>query len=373
MTCSVNFFLRSDGYFTYRAVLTCGKTLFGTSRSYRGDNNLGVTESCNVICIICIATVTGVGCITLIGTGRIGLLSVVAVTLSGNNGLSYESYVTNGAVLTLGKTCFGTSGSNCLVGNFCVTGSGNNGLSYESLIANGAVRSLGKTCLGTSRSNCLIGNCGVTRSGNCERVAEELRIANLTVIYIIVRTFVLTIGSGVVLLDPRAECVTLSVDHYSLTAELVATNGTVYYVILRSLVYTIGINEVLYDSVAMGVTLSADHYGLAAELFVTNGTVNYVVVRAVVFTIGISEVFYNDCAFGVTKSVLFYIIFSIIALCTVLILVPADLGAGGILGKSGFHSVSCVSSVAYPLEATRTDVRGVTACSTGIICYDRLE
>ena len=187
--------------------------------------------------------------------------------------------------------------------NIVVTGSGNNGLSYESLIANGAVRSLGKTCLGTSRSNCLIGNYGVTLSGNCERFAEELRIANLTVIYIIVRTFVLTIGSGVVLLDRRAECVTLSVDHYSLTA----------------------------------------------DLFVTNGTVNYVVVRAVIFTIGISEVFYNDCAFGMTKSVLFYIIFSIIALCTVLMLVPADLGAGGILGKSGFHSVSCGSSVAYPL------------------------
>ena len=148
------------------------------------------------------------------------------MTLRGNSILSYESLAANGAVLTSGKTCLGTSGSNCLVDNLGVTLSGNSGLSYESLIANRAVRAFGKTGFGTSGSNCLIGNYGVT----------------------------------------------LSVDHYGLTAELFVTNGTVYYVILRSLVYAIGINEVFYNDCAFGVTLSCNGL-LSYESYAANGAV----------------------------------------------------------------------------------------------------
>ena len=52
------------------------------------------------------------------GSGDCGEL---AMTESLNDGLRYKNFITNGTMLTCGKTCFCTGGSDSVVGNFSMT------------------------------------------------------------------------------------------------------------------------------------------------------------------------------------------------------------------------------------------------------------
>ena len=94
---------------------------------------------------------------------------------------------------------------------------------------------------------------------------------------------------------------TVSGKHGSLAAELVATNGTVNYVVVRAFVITVGSHVVFFNYVALCMTLSGNGYGLAADFVATNGTINYAIIRSGVVTIGRLVVFHNGAALGVTE------------------------------------------------------------------------
>ena len=99
----------------------------GTGGSLSCVINIVVTGSGDLVIGGVIALITGLVCVPAYsGTGRsLSCVINIVVTGSGNSGLSYESLGANRAVRALGKTCLGTSGSNCLIGNYCVTLSGN--------------------------------------------------------------------------------------------------------------------------------------------------------------------------------------------------------------------------------------------------------
>jgi hypothetical protein len=128
-----------------RAMLTFGKTALGTGRRDSLVNNLGVTlgVDCglvndNLATLLALLTLgkTGLGTCGSATKNRLGcsmialriadiatyvttivVLVVIAVSKSRYYALLYKNLVTNRAMLTLGKTCFCTAGSNCLVNN----------------------------------------------------------------------------------------------------------------------------------------------------------------------------------------------------------------------------------------------------------------
>ena len=77
---SVNNLLCYKHFFTDGAVLAFSKSCFGTVRRYCLIYNLGVSESVGVVTHVAIATMTGIGSISALGTGRLGNLFCVAVT-----------------------------------------------------------------------------------------------------------------------------------------------------------------------------------------------------------------------------------------------------------------------------------------------------
>ena len=83
-----------------------------------------------------------------------------------NGFLFYDNFLTNGAVLTFGKTGFFALGSNGGVNNLGVTGCSNGFLLYNNFLTNGAVLTFGKTGCFTLRSNGGVNNLGVTGCSN---------------------------------------------------------------------------------------------------------------------------------------------------------------------------------------------------------------
>ena len=203
VTESVNNFLCNENVATNGAVFTFGKTGFGAGRFNCCINNLGVTESVNLISNVSIATVTSVGGVTFCGAGRIGYNCIVIVTVSGNDFLCYKSFAANRAVQAFCQTSFGAGGFNCLVSNLGVTercnfvsnvrvaaeagvggvttlkasGLGyfcfvivavcrNDFLCYNSFAANGAMRTFCQTGFGAGGFNCFVSNLGVTERCN---------------------------------------------------------------------------------------------------------------------------------------------------------------------------------------------------------------
>ena len=89
-----------------------------------------------------------------------------AMTQSGNFHLDHNDGGTDGAVLALGQTGFGTGGSNSLVDDLSVTQGSNTLLSNQDLSADGAVLALGSTHQGTGGGDSLINDLGVAQCVN---------------------------------------------------------------------------------------------------------------------------------------------------------------------------------------------------------------
>ena len=207
VTGSSYFFLFHENFVTNGAVLTFGKTGFFTIGSNCSVNYFGVTESFSGIGCIGFTASAGVSCITILGasgssynsiitvyvvrlgydcffnvttsrtysvlctfclfgSGSINDPLAIGVTVSGYFFLFYENFVTNGAVLTFGKTGFFALGSNSSVDNFGVTGCSYLFLFYENFVTNGAVLTFGKTGFFTLGSNSCVNNLGVTFGGD---------------------------------------------------------------------------------------------------------------------------------------------------------------------------------------------------------------
>ena len=84
-------------------------------------------------------------CVSLFGRGGIHQNREVIVTESINGFLCYEDFITNRAVFTLGKSCFGTGGSDCRINNFGVTECINDFLCHKNFITNGTMLAFGQT------------------------------------------------------------------------------------------------------------------------------------------------------------------------------------------------------------------------------------
>ena len=113
----------------------------------------------------------------------------VSVTERGNFFLSYKCNATNGALLTLGKTCFGTG---CILACYYFLGMTERRdffLCYECFATNGALLTVLKTCIGTGC--CLTGNylLGMRKLGNNLVLSANLITANRALNYEIVGTF----------------------------------------------------------------------------------------------------------------------------------------------------------------------------------------
>ena len=136
MTCGSDLLLSNEGFATYRALLTLGKS--------------------------CLSTGCSLACYSFLGVRSYGCLL-----------LSYESLATYGALLTLGKSCLGTGCSLCGKDLFLVT-CGDLLLSNEDLTTYRALLTLGKSCLGTGCSLCGKNLLGVTESSDLFLSYESL-------------------------------------------------------------------------------------------------------------------------------------------------------------------------------------------------------
>ena len=141
----------------------------------------------------------------------------------------------------------------------------------------------------------------MTESVNGNVLAGNLSVTNGTVNYVVVATYVGTVGKAVVLNNNVAIGMTESVNGNVLTGNLGVTNGTVNYVVVATCIGTVGKNVVFNNNVAIGMTESVNSNVLAGNLGVTNGTVNYVVVATCVGTVGKNVVFNNNVTVGVSK------------------------------------------------------------------------
>ena len=200
-------------------------------------------------------------CITYgtgLGVGTIRCCSG-GVTESVDFFLSNENHVTYGAVLTFGKTGFGTIGCYVSINHLGVTESG-----IKNCITYG-------TGLGVGTISCCSG--GMTESGikNC-----------------------ITYGTGLCVgtISCCARGVTESGKDNVHAAYLSITNGTVNYVVVRTVVHTVGKDFVFYNDFTCGVTESGNDNIHAAERYVTYVTVNNDVVRTVVYAIGNGDGFF---------------------------------------------------------------------------------
>ena len=101
---------------THGTYLTVSKTCFCTCSRRAGYQSLGVTERRCVICCVAVsANGAGVGGVAAVFTGGRGYCRLVAMLLYLDLFLFKKHFTADGALLTLGKTCFGTS--RCLAGN----------------------------------------------------------------------------------------------------------------------------------------------------------------------------------------------------------------------------------------------------------------
>ena len=146
MTLSCDYGLLFGKDVAYLTLLTVGKTSFGTSCCFSGNNNLGVTLSRDYGLLfgkdVAYRTLLTVGK-TGFGTGCcIAGYCILDVSLSRNNLLRDKYGVTYGAMSACGKTGFGTGCINCRVGNDVVTESCV-GINYLILLAASVVTDSG--------------------------------------------------------------------------------------------------------------------------------------------------------------------------------------------------------------------------------------
>ena len=143
-----------DNCVTYGALLTVGKTGFGTGCCLAGYGNLGVTGSGKSLSVA-VATVLageGLNARTLAGRSSSNYTVIISVAKSGNYYLSLDNCITNGAVRACGKTGFGTGGSYSRVSNYGVTGSGNSlGVGVATVLTGEGLNA--RTLAGRSSSN----------------------------------------------------------------------------------------------------------------------------------------------------------------------------------------------------------------------------
>ena len=215
VTVSENLSLLKKNFSANGALLTVGKTVFGTGRCFAFESYLRVTESLGVVGNVRLATMTGIGSITdvyTVGLGYyrlvamsegFGLVIYVAVTAVDTSvsgiatvytvGLGYYRLVAmsesrhfllrfnnvtaDRALLTLGKSAFGAGGRFCRQDFFAMVGAqilianvtgvilisigvtycGYESLRFESLATHGAKLTVGKTAFRTCRSFTLYG------------------------------------------------------------------------------------------------------------------------------------------------------------------------------------------------------------------------
>ena len=134
-----NGLLLYKNFFTILALFTFGKTCSSTGSSYCGKNlSVRVTAGCitNEVTSRVVA-----GCVIFIG---------ITVTCCGNGALTYGNSITYRALLTLGKTCFGTGGSLSLESLLAMAKSCDRFLLLKDLATILALLALCKTALSTS-------------------------------------------------------------------------------------------------------------------------------------------------------------------------------------------------------------------------------
>ena len=198
-------------------MLSLGKSCFGTGRSLRLVDHDIVAESVKlevriinkILICLCIhagyedlvTVTTGDGDVAVCGTGcTCNLNAAVSVSLCRKNLLFNDNLVTYGAMLTLGKTAFGTGGSYCLVNYLGMTGSNNNGILILVTAYTGVK---GVSVYGTGRSNHGFDICVSTYGVNalvCERVIATYELVGiaLTVVRMICGIEVLEATAGYV-------------------------------------------------------------------------------------------------------------------------------------------------------------------------------
>ena len=93
-------------------------------------------------------------------------LCACGMTGCGNSLLCYENLTATIAVLTLGKTVYGTSGISATINNLVMSKGVNNLLCYENLVTYGAVLTLGKTGIKTICRYSTVNSLGVTGCRN---------------------------------------------------------------------------------------------------------------------------------------------------------------------------------------------------------------
>ena len=134
---------------TSSTLLTLGKTCFGTCGSNCFKSFFSVSCRIGVISNVAITTnTTGVGCITSIGTRRSSYYCIVAVSKLSNlvSNVAVTANITSvGCVTSLGTR---RSSYYCIV---AVVKLRNRSLCLDNLATGRALLTLGKTCFGTSR------------------------------------------------------------------------------------------------------------------------------------------------------------------------------------------------------------------------------
>ena len=156
VTVCFNGFLCNEGFTATTAMAAFGKTGFGARGSNCLVNHFGVAE--------CFAELsTAIRANSCVGTSS---AFRIAVSLCGNHFLFNENLVTHGAVLTFGKTVFGTRIGFCRIGHFGMTVCFNGFLCNENGVTYGAVLTFGKTGFGASRRFRRIGHFGVAGCRN---------------------------------------------------------------------------------------------------------------------------------------------------------------------------------------------------------------
>ena len=132
--------LRCSYCVTSRAFNASCKTCFGTGRRNCVESDVvEVTELIYVVIYIFVTAVTGVGGVTFFRTSRLSYAGCVCMTERTDSCLRYKHFITNRAMLTLGKSGSGTGRSDRIVYNLGVSESINGGLRYNHLITSRAV------------------------------------------------------------------------------------------------------------------------------------------------------------------------------------------------------------------------------------------
>ena len=205
--------------------------------------------------------------------------------------LLHKNFITNLAVLTFGKSCFGTSGSYCIVDNLGVTKSLDNFLLYKDLFALSALASISKTRLRAVGS--LTGNnyyfkvCAFSIANESASVTAFVVLIvisvrnhrNLALLYenFLTNVAVLTFGKTC---SSTSSCyfridnlgVTRAIDNLCLSGEFLVTSGAINHTVVASVNGAGCLYAILLNRSCGRMSESGNDF-LRYEYFVTNAAV----------------------------------------------------------------------------------------------------